>query len=234
MEITPREVIGSIVIVALMFILGLFIGDKVQNAEMEKQQTYATAVQINEDKDLFEYSMKTKVGNILAYGPLRAVDAVSLEEIDGQYFYIEKIKEVYTKHTRVVKVGKTTTVQTYHTWDKKGTEEFHGNTISFLGIEFPYGVIDRPGTYHLTTIKESSKVRYQYYVSPVEVTGTLYATTDSGTIANTSFYRDKDIQSVYESETKTYWIVLFWIMWILLTGALVFGFYMLDNYWLEG
>lgn len=234
MEITPREIIGSVVIIAVMFMLGLFIGDKVLNIEMEKQQIYATAVQIDEDKDLFEYSMKTKVGNILAYGPLRAVDAVSLEEIEGQYFYIEKVKEVYTMHTRVIRSGKTTMVQTYYTWDKKGTEEFHGNTISFLGVEFPYGVIDRPGTYHLTTIKESSKVRYQYYVSPIEVTGTLYATTDSGTIANTSFYRDRDIQSVYESETKTYWIVGFWIVWVLLTGGLVFGFYVLDNHWLEG
>lgn len=234
MKITPREVIGSAVIIAVMFMLGLFIGDKILNIEMEKQQRYATAVQINEDKDLFEYSMKTKVGNILAYGPLKAVDTVSLEEIEGQYFYIEKVKEVYTMHTRVIRSGKTTMVQTYYTWDRKGTEEFHGNTISFLGVEFPYGTIDRPSTYHLTTIKESSKVRYQYYVSPVEVTGTLYAVTDSGTIANTCFYRDKDIQSVYESETKSHWIVAFWILWVLLTGGLVFGFYVLDNHWLEG
>ena len=31
----------------------------------------------------------------------------------------------------------------------------------------------------------------------------------------------------------TFWQILFWIFWIVLTGAAVFGFYYLDNEWLE-
>lgn len=241
MEITPREIISSIAIIAIMFILGFFIGDKVNEYEINKQQEYITAVQIQEDKSLFEYGMKTNVGNAFVYGDFKAVDPVTHEAIPGKYFYIERIKEEYCRHTRTVTKtrtvnGKTQTYQeteVYYTWDEKGSEDWHCETIAFLGVEFPYGTIHIPASQHIDTQKVSSDVRYKYYAVPAETVGTLYANLGDNTISNTKFYQNKPIEKVYKSLTSSFRVVLFWIAWALFTGLVIFGFVQFENYWLE-
>ena len=46
--------------------------------------------------------MRTDIGNAFVYGELKAVDTVSYDEIEGDFSYIKKVKEKYTKHTRIV------------------------------------------------------------------------------------------------------------------------------------
>lgn len=115
LTITKREILLSIAIVCIMLLLGFVIAGSINTSLMEKHQEYNTALQVNEDKDLFEYGMRTSIGNAFVYGELKAVDPVGYEGVDGDYSYIKKVKEKYTKHTRVV--TKTRTVngktQTY-------------------------------------------------------------------------------------------------------------------------
>ena len=54
---------------------------------------------------MFQYGMDTNVGNAFVYGDLKAVDTVTYPEISGEYMYVEKVKERYTKHTRRVAHG---------------------------------------------------------------------------------------------------------------------------------
>ena len=86
---------------------------------------------------------------------------------------------------------------------------------------------------YIDTIKESSHVRFKYYGVPVENTGTIYTALREGTISdNSEFFVDTDIESaVKHMTTSLTW--LFWVGWILLTAAAVFGFYYLDNDWLN-
>lgn len=100
--VTKREILLSIAIVCIMLLLGSLIADAINDSVMEKHQEYNTALQINADKELFEYGMRTNIGNAFVYGELKAVDPVGYEEVEGQYSYIKKVKEKYTKHTRVV------------------------------------------------------------------------------------------------------------------------------------
>ena len=93
MEITKREVLFSIVIICVMLIIGIIISGNINDAVMEKQQEYITALQIDNDKDLFEYGMRTNVGNAFVYGELKAIDTVTFDEIDGEYSYVKKVKE---------------------------------------------------------------------------------------------------------------------------------------------
>lgn len=117
-EITIREILFSISIIAVMILIGIFISGKISEHQMDKNEIYNKAVKI-ESTDLFQYGMDTDIGNAFVYGDLEAVDTVTYPELNKKYMYVEKIKEKYTKHTRKVahSNGKTTyyTTETYWT-----------------------------------------------------------------------------------------------------------------------
>ena len=87
-SISKREIISSIVIVALMLVFGFILHGTISDALMLKYQEYNTALQINEDAEMFKYAMKTNVGNSFVYGKLECLDTVTYPDIDGQYSYI--------------------------------------------------------------------------------------------------------------------------------------------------
>lgn len=239
MTITKREVLFSIVIICIMLIIGIIISGNINDAVMEKQQEYITALQINNDKDLFEYGMRTNVGNAFVYGELKAVDTVTFDEIGGEYSYVEKVKERYTRHTRTVTYkdsnGKTKTkTEVYWTWDRVDSWDKHSEKITFLDVEFDYGTINFPSADYICTIKESSRIRYKYYGDPIYSIGTIYTNLKDGTISKyTTMYYNRTIEEALEIKTSDFGIIFFWIFWIFLTGGAVCGFYYIDNRWLE-
>lgn len=232
MEITKREVIASITIIAVMMILGFFISGKIDAWQIQRNSEYYTALQIT-DPEQFRYGMDTSVGNAFVYGTLQAVDPVTYPEIGGDYLYVEKVEEHYNMHTRIVRSGKTTVTQVYYTWDYFDSESIHSQKIQFLGTEMAYEKIRMPDDQYVDTIQESSHVRFQYYTVPTECEGTIYTDLRNGTISDDSrFFLDTDIENAVEQLTSSRtWI--FWIAWIILIGAAVFGFYYLDNDWLN-
>jgi hypothetical protein len=235
--ITKREILVSIAIVCAMLLIGLLISSAINDALMDSYQEYNTALQINNDKETFEYGMRTNIGNAFVYGDLKAVDTVTYDEIGGSYSYIKKVKEKYTQHTRVVTTttnGKTTTrTETYWTWDTVASWDKHSEKITFLDVEFDYGTIAFPSDSYIGTVKESSKIRYKYYGAPAECEGTLYAELGDNTINDTSFYYNSTIEETIEGLESNWQLILFWIGWVLLTGGAVVGFYYIDNKWLE-
>lgn len=237
MEITKREIIASIAIVAIMFVIGFFISDKITDCENDKNAEYQKAIHI-EDSELFQYGMDTNTGNVFVYGDLEAVDTVTYPEIGGEYMLVEKVKEKYTMHTRTytVRVGKTTQtrVQTYWTWDRVGSEEIKCNEIKFCGIIFKSNKVELPLPEYVDMIKESSHIRYKYYGVPTKHTGTLYTKLSDGTISdNSKFFEDYTIDEALDSCTSGIANIIFWIVWVILIGGCVAGFYYLDNWWLE-
>ena len=100
-EITKREILASISIIAVMLLIGFTISGRISNYILDRNEKYNKAIKI-ESSDLFEYGMRTNVGYAFVYGDLKAVDTVSYPEINGEYMYIEKIEEHYNMHTRTV------------------------------------------------------------------------------------------------------------------------------------
>lgn len=233
MRVTKREVLFSIVIAAVMITLGFVIHGDINDSLMEEYQKYNTALQIQENHNQFEYGMKTDVGYAFVYGDLKAVDTVTYPEIGGEYSYIEKVKEKYTQHTRVVTSGKTTYVQTYWTWDRVGSEEMHCKKISFLDVKFDYGKISFPSSSYIDTIKESSKIRYKYYGVGTKYIGTLFAFLKDNNINQASFYNDTNIKDTISGLEIGGQLVAFWIFWMALIGFTIYGFCYLENRWLE-
>ena len=240
-KITIREILFSVVIISIMLLFGFLISDKISDHLMNKYQEYNTAMQIVSDKELFEYAMCTNVGNAFVYGDLKAVDTVSYDEINGEYSYVEKIKEKYTKHYRTVTKTKTVNGKTktytkreaYWTWDEVDSWSKHSKKIIFVGVEFDYGMIPFPTSSHIDTIKESSKIRYVYYGAPIESTGTLYAKLGDNTFSDSNFYHRSTIDETIDRLESGAGLVVFWVFWVILIIGAVIGFYYIDNNWLE-
>lgn len=240
-EITKREILASVSIIAVMFLIGVLISGKISEHQMDKNEVYNKAVKI-ESTDLFQYGMDTNIGNAFVYGDLKAVDTVTYPEIGGEYMYVEKVKEKYTKHTRQVAHTKTVngktqtyyTTETYWTWDRVGSEDIKCKELSFCGITFKSSKFDIPGTDYIKTIQESSHIRYKYYGTETKFTGTIFTDLRNKTISdNTNFYNDMSIDETANRLESGGGEIVFWILWIVLIIACVFGFYYLDNKWLE-
>ena len=237
-EITKREVLASISIIAVMILLGILISGKISEYQMDKNEVYNKAVKI-ESQEMFKHGMNTNIGNAFVYGDLKAVDTVTYPEIGGEYMYIEKDKEKYTEHTRTVtttdsKGHSHTRTETYWTWDRVGSEDLKCKEISFCGITFVSNKIDLPNIEYIDTIKESSHIRYKYYGIKTEYKGTIFTDLRDKTISdNTKFYNGLTIKETIEHLESNIGTIGFWIFWIIVIFVVVYIFYYLDNNWLE-
>ncbi len=237
MEITRREIIASVSILAIMLIIGVLIHGSISDTIMDNNAKYNKALKIT-DQELFEYGMSTNVGNAFVYGDLEAIDAVSYPEIDGEFLYIKKVKEKYTQHTRTVTKtvnGKTKVkTETYWTWDVVGREEQTANNVRFLNVDFKTSQFNSPSLDHIKTIKESSRIRYKYYGYPAKSTVTIFAYLSNNNIndIDVNFYNMTIDETIEYLESNSI-LIFFWVAWIALTGCFVYGFCYLDNKWLN-
>ena len=247
-EITKREILASVSIIAVMILIGVLISGKISEYQMDKNEVYNKAVKI-ESTDLFQYGMDTNVGNAFIYGDLQAVDTVTYPEIGGEYIFVEKIEKRYERHEKTVTKkdsdGKQyTEVEVYYEWDTENIESQHADEVKFCGVIFPYSKIDLPNSNHIDTIKgdkvyswksgEYVKVKFEYFGVSTKYAGTIFTELKNKTISdNTNFYNNRNIDETVEYLESSGVEIVFWIFWIILIIVCVFGFYYLDNKWLE-
>lgn len=248
-EITKREILVSISIIAVMIIFGILISGKISEHQIDANEVYNKAVKI-ESSDLFQHGMDTNVGNAFVYGDLVAVDTVTYPEIGGEYMYVEKKEQWYERHeewvTKKDSDGKEyKEKRVWYEWETKNTDSMHSNEITFCGMTFPYEKINGVGNEnHIETISggrtyswysgEYVKVRYKYYGTDTKHTGTIFTELRDNTISdNTYFYNNMTIDETNELLQSGGGTIIFWFFWIILICALVYGFYYLDNKWLE-
>ena len=241
LEITKRELIASIAIVAVLLLLGLLIGEKISEHQMDLNERYNKAVKI-ETQELFEYGMRTNIGDAFVYGELSAVDPVTYPDLDNKYMFVEKVEERYTKHTKKVKHtrevnGKTETYYTteeYWTWDRVGSESKTCSQLLFQGNIFSVNKIQIPSSNYITTVKKSHSTRYKYYGTDTRYVGTVFTELRNGTISNgTPFYEGMSIQKTIDHLETNYALAIFWVCWGIFIVICVFVFYYIDNRWLE-
>ena len=221
-----------------MLALGFLISNHIDASLNDSYQKYNTATKIDNNAELFEYGLRTNIGNTFIYGDLVAVDPISIKDIRGAYAYIYKREEHYVRHSRVVTTrdskGRTHThIEYYWTWDAYRHWDWHCKKIAFLGHEFDYDTIELPYSKYFDTLYESHRVRFVYYVCDTKYIGTLYTNIANHTINNSTFYNAINIDTTIKRLESKSELIFFWIIWILIIGGLVFGFYYLENRWLE-
>ena len=211
-EITKREIIASISIIAVMILIGVLISGKISEHQMDKNEVYNKAVKIK-STDLFQYGMDTNVGNAFVYGDLEAVDTVTYPEIGGEYIFVKKVEERYERHERIVNKedsdgNEYTEVEVYYEWDTENIESQHANDIMFCGVKFPYSKINLPSSLHIETINSNKvyswksgeyvKVRFKYYGVSTKFIGTIFTDLRDKTISdNTNFYNNMNLSLIH-------------------------------------
>lgn len=241
--ITIRELLVSIAIILVLTGLGFLISSSIENGINEKNERYYKALKINNDEKIFKYAIKTNIGYTLAQGKVQAIEGISIEDINGKYFKIKKVKEKYTMHTRQVAHTKTVgnktetyyTTEEYWTWDYAGQEEFKTEKFKFLGVQFEYGTIKFNNEQLKETIKVSSDIRYKYYIIPYEFEGCLFTKIQDNTITENQFNYNDTIENIieYKQKESKNTAIIFWILWIILILGIVFAFVYFDNKYLE-
>lgn len=242
MEVTKREIIVAISIFLVMISIGIIIKNNIEDIINAKNERYYKALKIDNNEDMFKYAMQTNVGDILAQGNVQAIDPVE-KDIEGQYFYIKKVKEKYTRHTREVEhtitIGNTTetyyTTEEYWTWDYAGQEEYHVDKFKYLGNVFNYEDIKFYNISYQKTIDVDYYTRYVYYGIPSEFQGCLFSKIEDNQCKDIEFKRNTTIEDVIESKKKEAEIssIIFIIVWIFLCIGFAVGYVYLDNKYLE-
>ena len=241
-EITPRELLFSVTIIAVLIGIGIWIVNPILRKTNEKALAVISAVEVS-DSEKFGYIKRTNVGNFLAEGEMSTVNPVSIPDIEGQYLSIKKDKERYTMHvetyTTTDSKGRTTVhTRTYWSWDVVDSEKWEADSVLFLGEKFALDSIKyHPHRTHNTTIKDptNSNLRYVYYTHPENFNGLLRGVADNKTFTELSFNRDGTIEAVVsKAERRTHNSpIVFWVFWWIFIIIVVGVFFALENYWLE-
>lgn len=227
MEITKREILFSIIILAGMLIVGFFINSAIEENNTKNNEVYYLATKI-EDENQFQYGLKTSIGNTLTYGEVSATTPVSMEEISGEYFYIEKVTEEYNRHTRIVTYtdskGKTQTkTEVYYSWDYEKSESKQSDGFYFMSMSFKNNIVGLPCVranlsevavekdyvrsnyiYNNGFFESVGDTREYYNVVPVSFVGTFEARLYDNALENFSggecltFHNDKTIAETIE------------------------------------
>lgn len=232
--VTKRDIIFSILVIALMFFIGTLIGNKINEHHAKKLETYNDALRI-EDQKSFEQAMKDGVEHAFIYGTVNAVGSVSYPEVKGEYLYLKKEKQEYTLHTKTGtdSDGKPTTSTSWE-WDTVDYEELGVPDIEILGVTFSVNKIKFPAADKIKTDKKSDKLRYRYYGIETSHKGTIYVDLSSGTIPDrTDLHIGMTPTEYIERDSFNVGIVFFWIMWFFVTGLIVLTIVMEDNEWLN-
>lgn len=236
-EVTFREVLVSIIIMLLLLSVGFVVVSKIQEHYSDKNQKYFRALKV-EDYNTFNYTIKTEVGGMLSYGEFKATNPVSYKDVKGEYFYIEKVTEKYTRHTRQVsyKCGKITCyrTETYYTWDFLNKDSKHTDSFVYMNNKYPYTKLKFNNTKYIDT-QTFGDIRYVYSGSPVKFKGSLYSVAKNKDITQNEVYINKNIKEVLKdkeiegSSVST----VFWFIWIVLGVVLVIVFVARENRYLN-
>lgn len=246
MEIKKREVLFSAIIVLVMIAVGFLISGAITEHMQREAEKYTTAVRI-EDATQFTYGMKTDVGNALVYGELQAKEPVTDPALEEEYLTIRKVREEYTMHTRTVTYtdsnGKTRTKkETYWTWDYAGSWDQGSEMVMFLGCEFETERLHLPEGDSIRTkdgstyLYERTYIRYYFTGLPSPFDATIHADLREGGIGDgVEVFMNRTPEEVVEDQLngQKIAVIIFWVVWLLLTGRSVLGFLYLENRWLD-
>ena len=243
-KVTKRETLVAIAITLALIGLGIIISEAIKNNVNESNEKYYKALKINNDEEMFKYAIKTNVGYTLASGTIRSINGISIDELDGIYLSIKKVKEEYRKHyreekhTRIKSDGTEEiyyTTEEYWTWDYVEEEKIHVDKFNFLGVDFDYDTIEFYNQSYNTTKEVEYHIRYEYYTISSEFEGTLFTYINNNTITQNKFSTNKTINEIVKSKEDDVNFInaIFWITWIIFITLIDFGYVYLENNYLE-
>lgn len=264
MRVTKREVLVSVIILLLMLAIGFLISQDISSNIEEQNEVYHKALKI-EDMNTYNYAKTIGVGECFATYTLDADTPQSVEELTGEYLYIERIYEEEHQKTRVVEEEYTdsdgnkktrTKTETYWEWDIMSRDYYESPTVTINGESVDtdriVGLSSRTESLDSSTVasnyqdrlglsstylKVGSHRRWSFRVIPLHSEGSMYVDLGDGIIRSKkiSLHPDIAVQDLYDSyvSSSKAGIIIFWIVWIIFTGGIIFAYCYFDNDYLE-
>lgn len=238
-EITLRELIFSIFIVGIMFLIGFFISENITKSVNDRILKYRQAAQISTPDEVL-HAYNTDVGWAYVQSSFDAVDPVKNEHLEGEYMRIVENYQHLTMHTQVYTVydqkGRPhTRIRTYWSWDTVRTSSTNSQNVVFSGVTLPYSSISFGGASGGSRIHEidmNDRIVISYMDK--RQTGTFFHNlTKKHKSRNIIVHCGRTIEELYKSDTKSYANIVFWTIWSIFTIFVVLIFYVMENEWLE-
>lgn len=210
----------------VMIVIGIFLSNIISKEAEKTKEQCENAAKI-ETKEEFDKAIKESAGYVFVYGNLKAAEPVTYPEIKSEYIQLKKVKEKRVEHQKIIQDkdidGNITGchTETYYDWETEDTELLKTEKVTLCDVAIKTSKIELPEKY-ITEIKESKNLRYRYYGTENNQTGTLYANLTGGTIEGT-FYQNKNIGQTIELLESNADLIVFWIIWILLTIVSTFS-----------
>ena len=241
---TLRELIFSVLILGGLFTIGFFVSGIIEQNVNDAKLRYNQAVALHSD-DEFKHALSTDVGNVFAHGTLVADQPVRNEHLDGEWLYVGVAHQKYQMHTRRVPYTVTDSkgrphtryrTETYWSWDTVGRSSSHSPTVTYCGVQFDYGKFDY-GCMPKETSKHSTGFHQRDVVTVVPKTfnATVFAEAKSNDLVGQNIMLvTMSIEEYREDLTTSHAVMIFWILWSGFSLIALFGFYAIENDWLEG
>ena len=243
-ELTLREAIFSLLILGVMVAIGFFIAGKIEQTVHVEQLKYRRAMQIDKDPSQFSLALETDVGDVFAEGHLKTVDPVSHELVAGKWMKVCTDYQKYQMHTRTVtytttdskgRVSVKSRVETYWSWDTYDRKETSASQVEFLGEKLQLADLVFYGArWDEEVVNTGYHRRVVISMLPTEHSGTMFTTIRDKKISKeTPFWIEQNLASAYEHCTSSFSVLVFWIVWSIVSICTVIGFFVIDNDWLE-
>lgn len=228
-------ILKVIIYIVLGFVLLTYVRQKIYIKPSERP------VQIDTVKG-FADAITENIGNICVEGTIDTTVPITLEETDGEYISVKRVKEELNSHTKTTYIpihsGRTTTmipsVRTYESWDEEETETENAETIIFCGKEFPSSKIQfREEDYEeVLIVNLSENSRYKYYGIRTGQDGILETKTMDGSISDGSMvYLGENLESFFvDSSSVTIICIVIGIIYTLFYWGTVALFSWIGKY----
>ena len=243
-DLTLRELIFSILILGVLFAIGFLISGYIEQKVNDSNLRYNQAVALHSD-DEFKHALSTDVGHVFAHGRLVADKPVRNEHLDGEWLCVDVKHQRYQMHTRRVAYtvtdskGRTHTryrTETYWSWDTVGRSSDHSPTVTYCGVQFDYGKFDY-GCMPEETSKHSTGWHKSDVVTvvPKDFNATVFGEAKSNDLVGQNIVLvPMSIEGYRKDLTTSHAVMIFWILWSVFSVIALFGFYAIENDWLEG
>lgn len=259
-EVTVREFIFGIMLLAIYIIGGLWVHGKIVNKINTHNSKYGNAYFI-QSNEMFKQAYEVEQGSdVFVFGKLESVGAVTYADwqrtynkneagldraglqASGNYSYLDIEKEHYTMHTRTVTYtvnGKThTRTEHYYTWDTQWKRGVRVKNTKFCDITFPYGTINFYG-YQQVGFNRNGNDRYTIRATPTVCEGIAFLNINNKNIGkdNTLYQYRNSVENCETLRQSFYigngWLIAFWILFVAIGIGLVLAWAYLDNDWLN-
>jgi hypothetical protein len=241
-EITLREALFSIFILSIFMVLGVFISGCIKSHVHNKTLIYRQAAQIKNNPTEFKWAMDTDVGNVFVEGKLKSISSVTHQKLGINVLLYNAKFQHHNMHTRRVRRTRTDrkgrshsywTTETYWSWDTYKTENNAVKKVDFSGVEFDRTKFNL-NSYELRKVVDNGfRDRIVYEYIPCELNGTFFGEIKNKTFQSQVVLIDTTIEKLYDDYISSNLDNIFWIIWIILSVAVTFVFYIHENNWLE-